>query len=184
MSLRIDRRTLLTGLLVSSGTVLSGCSSGGEDDTIPSQSLSETDETPSSTPATPQNGPSTLEESASGGLSIDSGTESTQTVSVTVVEAPDGFPSFDNPGTLTAQTAVSTASPLFEKETTIEGGGHKGFSDVFPEPTGEVTYHVFARLADSEAATYGFENFPGSGFGYVSVFIASESEIQISHAVA
>lgn len=187
MSRRSGRRSFLAGLLVSSGSLLSGCLSTGRDTSSPTQ-VQSPDETASSPPIsqTPSGTTTTQQDgrTASGGLSVNNGTTATHEVLITVVEAPESSPSYENPGTLTADTPVNTTTPLFRRNVVVEADGYKGFSDVFPEPDGPVTYHVFAELDSGETSTYGFENFPGSGFGYVSVFISSEAELRITHAVA
>lgn len=186
MCRKTDRRSFLSGLLVSAGSLLSGCLSPTGNTSTPTRaespnataSPSQTSQTPSST-TTRQDG-----RTASGGLAINNNTTSTHEVSITVDEAPGSSPSYENPGTLTAETPVNTTTPLFRRNVVVEADRYKGFSDVFPEPDGPVTYHVFAQLDGGETTNYGFQNFPRSGFGYVSVFICSEAEIRITHAVA
>jgi hypothetical protein len=186
MSSRIGRRAFLASLLASSGGFLCGCLSTEGDSSSPTRSQSP-DETISSSPSSQTASETTTRQddrTDSGGLAVNNGTAAPREVSITVVEAPESSPSYEDPGTLTAETPVDTTDPLFRRDVAVEADGYKGFSDVFPKPDGPVTYHVFAELNSGESSTYGFENFPGSGFGYVSVFISSAEELEIVHAVA
>lgn len=186
MCRKTDRRSFLSGLLVSSGSLLSGCLSPSGDTSTPTQAESP-DATASPSPTSQTFSSTTTRQdgrTASGGLAINNGTPDTHEVSITVVEAPESSPSYEDPGTLTAETPVNTTTPLFRRNVVVEADGYKGFSDVFPKPDGRVTYHVFAQLDGGETTTYGFQNFPGSGFGYLSIFIWSATELRITHAVA
>lgn len=180
-----DRRSFLAGLLVSSGSLLSGCLSPSGDTADPTETPSP-DTTASPPPASQTSSGTTTQQdgrTAAGGLKIRNYTPEAQEVSITIVEAPESSPDYEHPGTLTAETPVNTTTPLFQRDVLVGADISRGVSDVFPKPDGPVTYHVFAQIEDNNTATYRFENFPGSGFGYLDITIHSEADLEIAHAV-
>lgn len=181
-----DRRSFLAGLLVSSGSLLSGCLSPSGGTANPTETPSP--DTTASPPPTAQTSSDTTTQqdgqTAAGGPKISNYTPEAQEVSITIVEAPESSPDYENPGTLTAETPVNTTTPLFQRDVLVGADISRDVSDVIPKPDGRVTYHVFAQIEDNNTATYRFENFPGSGFGYLGIDIHSESDLEIAHAVA